>query len=87
MSSDKVRLTEQAHQILSREAEDQGISMKERASEAIISPLRMERVYDGYIARINRLEKELKTANRYANILIFLGVFCGVLFGVFLGTW
>ena len=68
-----VRLTEEAHALLAEKAKNLGDSMKEVASEAILSLFKRELKYNEYIARINGLEKEVDTIKRYAGKLFVLG--------------
>ena len=68
-----VRLTDDAHTLLVEKAKNLGDSMKEVASEAVISLFSRELKYNAYIARINRLEKEVDNSKWYAGGLFILG--------------
>jgi hypothetical protein len=73
LRGNNVRLTEQAHQLLAEKAKNLGDSMKEVASEAIISLFKRELKYNEYIARINGLEKKVQDTKRFAGGVFILG--------------
>jgi len=68
-----VRLTEEAHQLLVEKAEHLGNSMKEVASEAVISLFQRELKYNEYLERINRLETKVHNNKRFAFGAFVLG--------------
>jgi len=67
-----VRLTPEAHELLSEKAKNLGDSMKAVASEAVISLFKRELKYNEYISRINRLEDKLNRIKRHAGMLFVL---------------
>ena len=73
LRGNNVRLTEQAHQLLTENAKNLGDSMKEVASEAIISLFKRELKYNEYIARINQLKAQIRDTKHFAGGLFVLG--------------
>jgi len=68
-----VRITDDAHELLTEKAEDYNITQKEIASEAILTLFRNKRKIkacnerlEEYSGRIIRLRREIRDTNRYA---------------------
>ena len=66
LRGNNVRLTAEAHQLLAEKAKNLGDSMKEVASEAIISLFKRELKYNEYIACISQLKAQIRDSKGFA---------------------
>jgi len=80
-----VRITEEAHRVLVEQSEEHDISMKEIASDAVISLFKRRQRERNLLEDIARLEKKLQDSKWYALGAFILGAVAAACVMFFVG--